>query len=556
MNIISKHKNFNFISRIQSHPFEGCFCFAIFFFVFIGFLPVFIANYVPQDQWRAFTYGTAVDGIQQFHICKDRVFNFYLSTGRPLVYIPECVEHSFISTISDFCILRIPSLLITFASMLIGGKIFREITNNYWHALLLTLPLVFAPGYAFMFYQGYTAAGVLASIGLSLASLYYLIEGWGKGETHLNTANKIFVTLLGIILFFISLCNYAAFAFIVIPLVFFIAAFSNNLSNIERIKFLIITYAIYGATCIFYLFFVKLTTLHIPHADLGAYQVSIASYPIIIEKTHRIVNEVFLNSTFVNYKLSIFILLTFVIISAFFIPQSNKKYNLNKSIFAALIYIALFPIVAISSSAPVIISYFDNPLTRHTLPPLFMMAFCLLFSLIKIAEISNRENTSHAYNKFINIILLCIAIALTVQQLKISINLIQDSTIELFAIKSKVNKLLTKNNIANGMHIHVLRPQNGSFIGPTWFKSMEYAPAITQNPEHIKQIITMLLKNRYAGDNILQSISIRDCQLDIKCGTIPPGPFEIVITQSYDKNINLPWREKSVKRLDLSTMHT
>ncbi len=551
------YKKYDIISNILNNPIQSFFIFLIFAFVLIGFLPVLVANYVPQDQWRAFTYGTGVDGLKQFYACKNRVFNFYLSTGRPLVYIPECVEHAFIKNTSDFCFLRIPSLLITFANMLIGAKIFRKITNYFWQALALTLTLIFNPGYAFMFYQGYTAAGVLASIGLALASLYYLIEAYCKGNIFLNSKNKILFTITGIILFFISLLNYAAFAFVVIPVAFFIAVFSKNLSNTEKSKFLIVTYSIYVFTCLMYLIFVKFTTLHIPQEHLGNYKVSIAGLPIILGKIHKFTNELFFNSTLVNYKVSIYILLSFIIISAFFIPKTNKNIKLKQTIFAKITYVILFPIIAISSSSPVFISYFDSPLTRHTLPPLFMLGFCVIFSLIKSTEtLSNKNNSYVNYNKFINVILFFTITAFTIQQFKISINLIQDSSIELFTIKNKVNNILTKDNITNGIHMHIIRPNNGSFIGKTWFGSTEYAPAITQNPEHIKQLITMILKNKYKNDDILYSIYIRDCQLDIKCGYTLPSNNEIVITQSLNnRGINFFLDRKSTNIIDLSNMH-
>lgn len=552
--IVNNNNNIN--PNVLNKHFQFAFCLFIFSFVLIGFLPVLIADYVPQDQWRAFSYGTGADGLRQFYMCKDRIFNFYLSTGRPLVYIPECVEHAFIKNIADFCFLRIPSLLITFASMLIGARIFRRITSNFWHALSLTLPLIFNPGYAFMFYQGYTAAGVLASIGLAFASLYYLIEAYEPRTVSLKSRSKILFTSIGIILFFISLLNYAAFAFIVIPVAFFTTAFSKNLSNAERIKLLIKIYSIYVVTCFAYLVFIKVTSLNLPQTDLGIYKADVANASIILGKLHRFASGIFFHSAFVNYKCPTFILLSFIILSAFFIPKKNKNHELKHTIFTALIYIFLFPIVSIASSAPVLISYFDNPLlTRHTLPTFFMSGFCILFSLIKSSEfLSNKNNAYLNYSKFINVTLLCIIAAFTIQQFRISVNLIQNGLIELFVIKSKVNKILTKTNITNGLHIHILRPTSGSFITRIWFNSGEYAPAITQNPEHIKQIITMLLKNKYNNDDILYSISIRDCKLDIKCGERPPANNEIVITQSLNNNIHSSWDTRNVEIVDLSTI--
>ena len=70
--------------------------------VAIGYFPSLTEDFVPQDQWRAFTYGLDIDGVSKWAACVNNRFDFFILTGRPLVWIPECIEHGLINHVGDF----------------------------------------------------------------------------------------------------------------------------------------------------------------------------------------------------------------------------------------------------------------------------------------------------------------------------------------------------------------------------------------------------------------------------------------------------------------------
>lgn len=521
-------------NNLHSDCIDYALCIFVIIFVIVGFLPVYIADYVPQDQWRNFTYGTNFSGLEQFFLCKNKMMNFFVLTGRPLVFLPECVEHGLVNQVADIKFLRIPSLLILIITIAIFANIFRELTKNYWQACVLAIPLVFSPGYVFMFYQGYTAAGVMAAVGLSLGSVYCLLYCYGR---EFSIKIKLLYFLTGILLFFLALLNYAAFAFIALPVTFFICSFSERFLSAERLLVLFRTYGLYAITCLIYLLVIKFSARFVPNLNLGEYEVGYANLAMIFNKIRIYYDKVFLGGTFINMSTSVLFLPFFVILSSLFIPCIKKSNVVLGTLLPSIIYIILFPIVCLISSAPVIISYFNGLPTRHVFPGSFMLGFCVLFCLIKIANLSaHRKKMVYIFNA----LLLLVVVVFSVQQLKISINLVQDSSIEIYTIRQASQKLINKEKLAKGMHLHVFRPQKvSSFVGSIWFSSGEYAPAMTQNPSHIKEMFTMVLKEQLKNDDFLSLIKIRDCRLDLDCGVRDPEEFELVITQSNAKNAGI-----------------
>lgn len=69
------------------------------------FLPTLLFDYVPQDQWRAFRYEQTMAAGKFESIC-NTLPKFYTRTGRPLVWIGECLEHTLANSISDLTKLR------------------------------------------------------------------------------------------------------------------------------------------------------------------------------------------------------------------------------------------------------------------------------------------------------------------------------------------------------------------------------------------------------------------------------------------------------------------
>ena len=81
------------------------------FFVF-GYFPLIFFEYIPQDQLRIFNYSGELTGIERFFQCSKNTMGGMFLTGRPLVWISECIEHALVDEIFQIKYFRIPNLII------------------------------------------------------------------------------------------------------------------------------------------------------------------------------------------------------------------------------------------------------------------------------------------------------------------------------------------------------------------------------------------------------------------------------------------------------------
>lgn len=519
---------------------------AILVLAVVGYIPVLVGDYVPQDQWRAFTYGVNVDGLQKWTACVNGRLNFFILTGRPLVWIPECIEHGFIHDITDFKLLRLLGLAVLLTTMLISGFVFRKLVDSYWKGVLLAAPLVFSPGYAFMFYQGETAGGVLAAVAFALASVYFSFI-YIDDAIQLKGKEKVVVGVSSALLFLLALFNYPAFAFIAFSAIFLIVAYTENISLAKRGKIFLLMFVFYGFLCVLYFLSVKILSHFVATMDLGDYKFSVSDPFSILNKVQTVARTLFNSEILFNFFGIPYLGFAAVFGAALFVPASSTNTQLPARLLTIISFLVLFPVIAILSSAPVILSNFEGIPNRHVIPGHFMIGFSAFIVLIKLSE----RFSNKAAMPFILLFTLSI---IAVQQSRISVGLIQDSTVEVSAIRNVVVNFLKDEEWRGGRHIHILRPNPGSFIQRfTWFNSGEYAPALGQNPAHVKEMFTMALRERLNKED-LRRVYIRDCRLDLECGVSPPKPYEIVITQTREKNFIAPWSTPP-EIIDLSVLN-
>lgn len=519
---------------------------AILTLVVVGYLPVLVGDFVPQDQWRAFTYGVNVDGLQKWTACVNGRLNFFILTGRPLVWIPECIEHGFIHDITDFKLLRLLGLAVLLTTILISGFVFRKLVDSYWKGMLLAAPLVFSPGYAFMFYQGQTAGGVLAAVAFALAAVYFSFT-YIDDTIQLKGKEKVVVGVSSALFFLLALFNYPAFAFIAFSVIFLIVAYTKNIDLAKRGKILLVMFVFYGFLCVLYFLSVKILSHFVATMDLGDYKFSVSDPFSILAKVQAVASKLFNTEILFNFFGIPYLGLAAVCGAALFVPANSTNTQLSARLLPIVSFLILFPVIAILSSAPVILSNFEGIPNRHVIPGQFMIGFSAFIILIKLSE----KLSSKAVIPFI---LLFAVSVIAIQQSRISVNLVQDSTIEASAIRNAVDNLLKDEEWRKGKHVHILRPNPGSFIQKfTWFNSGEYAPALGQNPAHVKEMFTMALRERLNKED-LRRVYIRDCRLDLDCGIPPPKPYEIVITQTHEKKFIAPWSTPP-KIIDLSILN-
>ena len=518
--------------------------------VIVGYLPVLTGDYVPQDQWRAFRYNLNIDGREKWSTCVQNIPNFYIATGRPLVWIPECVEHGFIQNVEDYKILRLPALAVVLITMLIGGAVLRRITQFYWQSVYLSVPLVLAPGYAFMFYQGNTAGGVLIAVMTTLASVYLVSFVFRDGLLS-NFKEKILYGVIGALLFLVALFNYSAFAFIAFGTVFLTVMFDGHAPLVTRISEITKTFLFYGIVCLLYLLMAKGIAHLVPAQDLGGYKLSIAESSVVFTKMLDIGKRLFDSGDFVNFGGVPYLGLAFIAGASLMVPAGVQKASLMKQGTAKLVFLLLFPVVAVFGSLPVIISYFAGFSTRHVLPGAFMVGLIIFFVLLKLSLWV--AGKLHAPETALGLTFLVVGV-FAAQQHRISLSLVQDSIVEIRAVRVAVDAIVQGQGLHHGERWHVLRPDGGPFSRQdSWFDSGEYMPATTQNTEHIKEMVSMALRQRLEKHELWR-IHIRDCRLDPVCGMPPPQPYEIILTQSHAGDPDIPWLSEA-KIINLSSLN-
>ena len=170
----TKHKARIFLNRLSGQQFLLISSALLLFSM--ALLPTLLVDYVPQDQWRAFTYfQTDETAGARLHACVDRILPFYVATGRPLVWPGECMEHMLVARITDFRRLRPFCFLIVTGTLMALAYALRGIAEDAGQAILIAAMLLYAPGFSFMYYQGVTAAPVLIAALLAALSFGLLV---------------------------------------------------------------------------------------------------------------------------------------------------------------------------------------------------------------------------------------------------------------------------------------------------------------------------------------------------------------------------------------------
>jgi len=134
-------------------------------FVVFAYLPTLQFDYVTTDQWRVFRYSQEpLAPIEKAKVCTETAWKFYLMTGRPLVWLTECLEHTVVSSISDFFLLRPFVLSVVLLTVLCLGLVLSPLVGGLPAGIVVASAFLMTPGYSFMYVQGATAMMALLSV--------------------------------------------------------------------------------------------------------------------------------------------------------------------------------------------------------------------------------------------------------------------------------------------------------------------------------------------------------------------------------------------------------
>ena len=512
--------------------------------VVFAYLPTLQFDYVVQDQWRAFRYSTESQSpISRLKECSSTVSNFYAMTGRPFVWLTECMEHFFVSTISDFNFLRILTLLLVIFTVIYLSLTISIFIQGVSSAFIVGSIFVMSPAYSFMYFQSFTALMVLFSLIFSIASYKYINElsSWRVSEF-----GKLFKSA---VFFLIACFIYPAYAFIVFPLI--LLQFSTDIKSrkFDREKNLIFAISFFTILSILYYLIIKLYLFAMGMGwfsegvpDLGPYEVFLQLTPsILFDRIKEIVVYLYRIPPLNFYLVegwSFIIVLAFsvnsgVILSSKFGFSKNFSFVLNVFINSLLVFFVIFLTLLISFS-PWIFSNMGSLETRYVLPYYLFISFSLVWVIKNILDEIGRKFSCYSPV----VVMLLILFPVSFIQNKNSFFEVVTTNAEIEFLRAKIDNLVENWGLSEEKFILVIRPNVSRLIGvDTLISNNKYGNenavlASSQNPVSIPWMFNAILREHEKNYNLF------DCAFDtmacVENATKEGGNIVIAYTNGLD----------------------
>lgn len=510
--------------------------------VLFAYLPTLQFDYVTQDQWRAFRYSTlAQTPYDRAKACGKMIPEFYVLTGRPLVWITECVEHAAVAKIADFIYLRPFVLLIVLATAIYLGTVLAPIVGGLAMGVLAASAFLMAPGYSFMYLQGMPAAMVLISIILAAAS-FNLISRWlDQGVTAQSFKIKQLSTPF--FLFVSSCLIYPAWAFLAVALTWVSFGFDKENSSVTKIKRLCMALLFYFFAAVLYYFFVKITvtillklTGHTPH--LGSYEVAMQLSPSIISDRAMAAVKYFYAMPPLNFDSPPGLLVAALGLFSANIgwgAYRNKKMNLLSTIAFVVFVFIVGSIVLLASISPWLFSRMDALETKH------LISWYLFFCAASVGLIHVAVNVlPQKLRRFAPIFALVIfVVPIAMAQNKLSFLETVVSGLEIQSMRLRLGQWLDSKGYINHRYLLVVLPllERPAFVEQLLRGAKNVGEnavlSSSKNPVSIPWMINALLRER-ADQPVGKTIEIVDCAFDQSCvNSTLVGSNKVVLGITY-----------------------
>lgn len=511
--------------------------------VVAAYYPTLVADYVPMDQWRAFRYSLEPGlPLERWTACYPGALKFYFLTGRWLVWLGECAKHAAVARISDFAPLRVIALTIVLLSVIAIRSILVKIFNSPPAATILTVMIVFLPGYAFMYYQGLTGMPVLLALLFSLLSFRFT----SRAFTTEGKYKKVYFDLgVGSVLFLSACFIYPIFAFTVIPTAFIFSAFRPESALRDRVYLCAKFCILYAVVAIIYYLTVKSGIAIAEYLgksipDLKNYRVDInTSLSDLMVRTNKVFHEA--NDMALS---NFFHLPTWLSIVVFLTPSGiiyfegqRLGWSLSVRVLAVAIYSISVPIIALASMAPWFLSHFPSIAYRHIMPVHFFFILSFGILLTRGIEAVKKLFSEQTRRRIESTFIFAVIAVFSINQISLSLHQVIESSVEVNYMRAAYREMVESGKFWKSKEIHVVRPAVGrSYDGrPT---DREFLPATMANPEHILQMTHAILREILSSDQ-LQQVNLVDCRFDRNCPRSAPENL-IVISQS---NFGAPFPE-------------
>ena len=506
--------------------------------VVAAYYPTLVADYVPQDQWRAFRYSLepGLSGAR-FDSCFYGARKYYFFTGRWLVWLGECAEHSAVAQISDFAPLRIISLTVVLLSVIAFRRVLKVIINATLATTSLAVMIVLIPGYAFMYYQGLTGMPVLLALLFSLLSFPFASRAFTAKER-----NRHFYLDLGAscALFITSCFIYPIFSFAIIPAIFIFSAFHSERSLSQRVGLCVKLCIFYAVASLTYYIIVKFGIAVAEYFgksahDLEKYQMEIAIDPSeFINRIRTIFTQLTDMPLASFFHIPVWLSLSILLSPAgiMFYEGQRLGWGQSRSILAAVVYLISVPVILVVSVSPWLLSHFPSAPYRHMLPIHFflILSFGVLISrgIEKIRSLYGKLFAQQT--EFATMVTLITVFC--VNQISLSQGQVIESSIEINHMRSSYREFVESGKFWGLKEIHVVRPKHDrSYNG--YRTDREFAPATMAHPGHVLQMTRAVLRETLPLDQLFR-INLMDCGFDRECVLTAPKNALVISQSKFD----------------------
>jgi hypothetical protein len=223
--------------------------------VLVAYLPTLQFDYAIGDQWRAFRAPESSTRLNEMVVCSRDALPFYVRSGRPLVWVGECVERALVSNIREFWYLRLISLAVILATSLYLAACLSQ-AIGFETALFAATAFVLLPGFIFMTELGLNGAPVVLAIAATVASFSQINSSVFATRTGEGLVCGRSATAL--ILFVIACFLYPAWTFIVVPLVVIQSGLAEANSITAKLRSCCRLLSFYASAILIYFVVVKL----------------------------------------------------------------------------------------------------------------------------------------------------------------------------------------------------------------------------------------------------------------------------------------------------------
>jgi len=493
--------------------------------VVFAYLPTLTHNYVAPDQWRAFRYSLAPQTpYERLTACERTVAAYYSQTGRPLLWISECLEHAMIAKISDFAYPRPFVLAIVLFSAIYLGALLAPFVGGLAWGVVAASALVVAPGYSFMALQGMTAGMVLIALILAAAS-FKAFRGW------LDNAGAAFRLewrrlLAPLSLFFVSCLIYPSWSFFVVGLSWIAFGADVQASRTTALKRLGVALLFYFVASLAYYLFERLIELalrgstgYVP--DMLAYEMGMQLNPGTLLERTREVWKWFYRMPPLNFAGPPALLpVALALFCAYIGWQDYRSHraSLLSSVSVALAAVALGCVVLLGSLSPWLFSSMDYMASRFLMP--WYLLFCVVsvgvarFAVEMLAPRLRRFAAAFASLVFL--------LPVAIRQEQLSTLQIETSRVEIESVRASLGQWIDGKGYEKQRYLLFVRPpslrsplaERIMGTGPIAGENGEFSSA--QNPVVIPWMIIALLRER-SDQPLGRTMDLQNCDYEQNC---------------------------------------